>query len=114
MSDSLIKVIDPTAGLKRFVDRKMLKSVKFMDENINVFKLSVAQVLAIQESAKVLEKDENEEGFTTLKMIIQAGVEGAADLTDEDFQNFPLDELSKLSNEVMKFSGIGQEKEKGK
>jgi hypothetical protein len=36
-------------------------------------------------------------------------VEGGEDLTDEDFETFPMDELSKLSTEVMKFSGIGQD-----
>jgi hypothetical protein len=44
-----------------------------------------------------------------LKLVISAGVEGGAELTDEDFQGFSMDELSKLSAEVMKFSGIGSE-----
>jgi hypothetical protein len=37
------------------------------------------------------------------------GVEGGDDLDDTDFDNFPMEELSKLSNEIMKYSGLGQE-----
>lgn len=33
-------------------------------------------------------------------------VDGGDELSDDDFKEFPMDELSKLSNEIMKFSGI--------
>jgi len=97
-----------TEGMKGLVGRKMTKTVKFMSEDIKIAKLSVAEVMNIQEKAKGIEKDEAE-GFNILKTVIRASVEEARDLADEDFNNFPLDELSKLSNEIMKFSGIGQE-----
>jgi len=97
-----------TDGMKGLVGRKMTKTVKFMGEDIKIAKLSVAEVMNIQEKAKGIEKDESE-GFNILKTVIRASVEESRDLADEDFNNFPLDELSKLSNEIMKFSGIGQE-----
>lgn len=98
-------------GIKGLIGRKMTKTFKFMGEDLRISKLSVAEVLEIQERAKAVDKDENE-GFNILKTVIRSGVEDAKDLSDEDFNNFPLDELSKLSNEIMKFSGIGGEQGK--
>ena len=95
-------------GLKTLIGRKMTKPVKFMGEDITISKLSVSEVMAIQEKAKELESDDSA-GFAILKLVITSATADASDLTDEDFQTFPMDELSKLSNEIMKFSGIGQE-----
>lgn len=102
------KVNNMSEGIKSLVGKKMTKKVKFMNEDVSISKLSVSEVMEIQERAKAISKDD-EEGFNILKTVIRASVEGAKDLTDEDFNNFPLDELSKLSNEIMKFSGIGQD-----
>lgn len=96
------------SGIKSLVGKKMTKSVKFMGEDVKINKLSVAEVMDIQEKAKSLEQDDAA-GFDVLKTVIKAAVEGGADLTDQDFENFPMDELSKLSAEIMKFSGIGQD-----
>lgn len=93
------------SGFKSLVGRKMTKSVKFMGEDVKISKLSVSEVLGIQESAKDLGDDENA-GFDLLKKVIRLSVEGASDLSDQDFDTFPMDELSKLSNEIMRFSGI--------
>ena len=98
-------------GIKALVGRKMSKDVKFMGENVKISKLSVAEVLEIQARAKNLDSND-QEGFNVLKTVIQSAVEGGKDLSDEDFDNFPLDELSKLSGEIMKFSGIGQDQGK--
>jgi hypothetical protein len=95
-------------GIKSLVGKKMTKNVKFMGEDVKISKLSVSEVMEIQDRAKTINKDD-EEGFNILKTVIRASVEGAKELSDEDFNNFPLDELSKLSNEIMKFSGIGQD-----
>lgn len=100
-------------SFKDLVGKKMTKSVKFMGEDVKISKLSVSEVMDIQEKAKSIASDENE-GFTVLKVVIKASVEGAGDLADEDFNTFPMDELAKLSNEIMKFSGIGQDSAAGK
>ena len=94
-------------GIKGLVGRKMTKAVKFMGQEVTISKLSVAEVLNIQEKAKTIAENESE-GFEILKTVIRSGVEGGSDLADEDFDNFPLDELSALSNAIMKFSGIGE------
>ena len=45
---------------------------------------------------------------STLKMVIAKGAEKGDELSDEDFDSFPIDDLSKLSNEIMKYSGMGK------
>lgn len=92
-------------SIKSLVGKKMTKPVKFMGEDVKISKLSVAQVMEIQEKAKSLDGDENE-GLNILRTVIRSSVEDAAEISDTDFESFPMDELSKLSNEIMKFSGI--------
>jgi len=101
------KVNEMPEGIRGLVGRKMFKNVKFMGEEIKIQKLSVAQVLEIQAKAKEVEKDEKE-GFNVLKTVVRAGTVDAEDLSDEDFDNLPLDELSKLSSAIMEHSGIGE------
>lgn len=105
------KVNNMSEGIRSLIGRKMTKDVKFMGESVKISKLSVAEVIEIQNKAKALEGNEAE-GFNVLKTVIRSAVDGATELSDEDFDGFPLDELSKLSNEIMKFSGIGQEQGK--
>ena len=99
------------SSIKEMIGRKMEKSVKFMGQDVKISKLSVAEVTEIQEQAQNITTD-TADGFKVLKLVIRSGVEGGEDLTDEDFKNFPLDELSKLSGEILKFSGIGTEQGK--
>lgn len=94
-------------SFKDLIGKRMSKQVKFMGEDVKINKLTVAEVMAIQEVAK--EGSGDEEGIKVLKTVIGQAVEGASELTEEDFRNFPMDELSKLSKEILKFSGLGDE-----
>jgi hypothetical protein len=96
------------SGIKGLVGKRVQKVVKFMGEEVKISKLSVAEVMDIQAKAKELQ-DDDAAGLGVLRTVIRSAVEGGEDLTDEDFETFPMDELSKLSTEVMKFSGIGQD-----
>ena len=92
--------------MKHLVGKTMTKKVKFLGEEVTVKKLSVSQVMDIQERSK--ESATNEKaGIELLQYVIGCAVDGAADLTTEDFESFPVDELSKLSNEILSFSGLG-------
>ncbi len=51
-------------------------------------------------------------GFDLIKHVIQVAVPDAKELSEEDFNTFPMDELSKLSNEIMAFSGLTGDKGK--
>lgn len=101
--------------MKSLVGKKITKKVKFMDEQIEIKKLSVSEVMQIQEAAKGGEgQDEDTQGLDILKVVIRAAVEEASELTDEDFNTFPIDELSKLSDAIMQFSGMTGDQSKGK
>jgi hypothetical protein len=105
---------DPKMDIREVMKKRMSKPVKFMGEDIKIHKLSVAEVLKVQEMAKDLTTNPDEsKGFAVLRMVFRASVENAQDITDEEFDTMPMDELSKLSNEIMKFSGLGED-QKGK
>ncbi len=114
-------------GLSGFVGKRVSKSVKFMGEDVTITKMSVHEVQNIQavakqlqakaaehEAAGTVDEDAETADFDVLKLILRLGVEGAADMTDEEIEGLPIDELSKLSNEVMRYVGLGQEAPKGK
>ena len=91
--------------MKHLVGKQITKTVKFAGEDLTISKLSVGQVLEIQEAADGIEGDD-EKSMDVLKLVIRLATKGADELTDEDFDSFPMDELSKLSNDIMKFSGM--------
>jgi len=100
-------------GIKSLVGRKVKKTVKFLDADIVITKLQVSEVLDIQAKArKKPEEGEASDDLEVLRTVIRASVEGGADLTDEDFTKFPIDDLGKLSEEIMKFSGLGKDQGK--
>jgi hypothetical protein len=107
-TDTPVVVKGSKMNFKDLVGKRMSKEVTFMGEKIKISKLSVAEVMAIQEAAKDADTSEIK-GFAILRQILKASVEDAATTEDEAFDGFPMDELSKLSNEIMKFSGIGQD-----
>jgi len=84
-----------------------------MGEEIKISKLTVQEVEAIQAAAreKTENKEEQDSGIEMIQKIIQTSVEEARDLSTEDFRSLPIDELAKLSNAIMEYSGLG---EKGK
>lgn len=95
-------------SISALVGKRMSQTVKFMGQEITIHKLSVGEVLQVQEQVKSAGEDETK-GFDILKTVIRASAEGAKDLSDDDFNNFPMDELSNLSTTIMKFSGIGKD-----
>lgn len=107
MASPQLKKEPSKMGIKALVGKKMSKNVKFMGEEVKINKLSVDEVMAIQEQAKGVEEN-SQDGFAVLRAVIRSSVEDAKELTDEDFATFPMDELSKLSEEIMKFSGLGK------
>ena len=61
-------------------------------------------MLQVRVSVKKANFDEQ---FELIHMTIRMGVEGAEELTDEDFEGFPMGALTKLSEDVMEVSGLG-------
>mgnify|MGYP003571979164 CR=1 FL=1 len=102
------KVSKMSEGLSSFVGKKQKKDVAFMGDKVTIYKLNVTQVMEIQDMAKGAGEDEDA-NFNLLKAVIRMATVGAAEMSDEDFDSFAIDDLSKLSGEIMKFSGIGAE-----
>lgn len=96
-------------SIMNLVGKRMSKTVKFCDGQVTINKLSVADVTTIQEQSKDA-ADNPEKGFDILQTVVKLSVEGASELTEENFKGFPMDELAKLSEEIMKFSGVAGDK----
>lgn len=103
------------AGIKALVGKRVQKTVKFAGEEVTIQKLTVGQVDEIRRMAGEAKDEDDSSGLQILRFVIREAVEGGADLTDDDFNQFPMDELNKLSQEIMKHSGLGDAGEaKGK
>ena len=82
--------------------------VDFLDEKVKVRQFTVSEVKQLDAAGKGLgEKANFDEQFELIRMTIRMGVEGAEELTDEDFEGFPMGALTKLSEDVMEVSGLG-------
>lgn len=95
----------------RFSTSKLPKKVKFLGEDVDIFKLTVGQVLEIQKLVKISESKEDksdEDGLETLMYVIRNGCPEFKDYSNDDIQDLPMDELTKLSNEIMKYSGLAK------
>jgi hypothetical protein len=88
------------------------KNVKFMGENVQIRKLTVSEVTEIRKLALAAEKAEAEADLNIdlLVKVIKCSVEDAAEIDEGEFLNFPLEELQKLSTEIMTYSGFGEAK----
>lgn len=89
--------------MKHLVGKKLTKKVKFVGEELVIKKLSVTEVMKLQEAYNDAAAGDE---LVLLRTVIRQAVEGAEDLTDEDLSSFPIDELANLSNEIIKFSGM--------
>jgi len=70
--------------------------------------LEAADLLSLKE----YEETDGMESMEILQLVLKSAVDGAEDISDEDFNAFPLDELSNLSTAIMEFSGVGGKKGK--
>jgi|SRR5210317_240706 len=94
--------------MKHLVGKNITKKFDFMGDKVEVKKLSVAQVLKVQDLVKSSQKSKSESAqIDLLKEVIRLAVVGADELTDDDFENFPLGELNTLSESIMSYSGLG-------
>jgi len=111
----IISKVNEMSGIKALVGKKMEKTVKFMGSDLKISKLLVSEVVELQNQAKALKEDDvdGKDGLEIIKLVIRNGAEGGKDLTEEDFNSFPVDELTRLSEEIMKHSGLGG-KDQGK
>jgi hypothetical protein len=106
-------------SFKTLIGRRVTKTVKFLDTNVEINKLSVAQVQDIQARVAALPKadaegaDGSDVGNAHLGLMIEVikmSVVGAEEVTEDQFRDFPLEDLQKLSDEVLRHSGLGKDR----
>lgn len=107
------EVTTPVNKFKSLVNKRLKAEASFMGEKVEIRKLSVAEVLQIQEKSKDIAGDESK-AMDVLIQVIKCGCAEAADVPTEDFKSFPMDELSNLQKAIMVFSGISGAEEAGK
>jgi hypothetical protein len=91
----------------KFIGAKAVKTIKFMDKDLEISKLSINQVLRIQAITKENENSGAEDSsIKILSAVIREGAVELRDLTQEDLQDFPMEALAELSNTIMSFSGL--------
>jgi hypothetical protein len=95
--ESLMEFLTETSGFSTY---------RFLGKNVKIKRLSLSQVRDIQSKAKQVNEDNPEAGFELIKETIRMGVPIAAELTDEQFEEFPLEDLNNLSNEVLRKAGM--------
>jgi len=82
--------------------------VDFMGDKVKIVKLSVTEVREFQKEIDTL-KDKTEDadsGLAIQRKIIRLGVVGASELSDEELDSFPLDDLSTLAKVVLEQAGV--------
>ena len=93
----------------RFIGSVSKKTVKFMEKDLEISKLTINQVIRIQAITREAEASEGDNsGIKILSAVIREGAAELKDLSQEDLQDFPMEELTILSNEIMEFSGLVQ------
>ena len=89
------------------------KKVPFMDQEVEVKQLTVKGIKELQIALDSNKDVKDLGGLKTLSIIFKATVIGAEDMTDEDFEKFPIQALTDLSNEILIFNGLGAKDDKG-
>jgi len=95
--------------MKHLVGKRILEQVEFMGENVDVKKLTVSEVLHIQDLIKKAQnKKEVYDDVALIRDVIRLAVIGADEITDEEFNDFPIGELTNLSSGIMSIAGLGE------
>ena len=86
------------------------KKVKFeaVDSGeVEIKKLNLAAVRKLQDIARDHEDTESfESNIEAIRTVVRMSVVGAADMSDEDFDEFALGDLAELQQEIMAYSGL--------
>lgn len=100
--------------MKHLVNKPVTKKVPFLGDEVEVRKLSVKEVFAVQELVKKQSKSKAEDAqIALLRDVLRIAVVDAEKMTDEEFDSFPLGDLSTLVEEVMAYSGLSDQEAAG-
>jgi len=96
--------------MKHLVGKVIKKKVPFMGDEVEIRKLSVAEVMDVQKMVNKATKAKGDDAqLGLLRDVIRLATIGAEEITDADFNTFPIAELNDLSTAILGFSGLGDE-----
>jgi hypothetical protein len=94
--------------MKHLVGKEITEEFEFMGDKVTVRKLTVKEVLSVQKEINTLSKAKDESSqLKIVREILRRTVQGADKMSDEEFDNFPLGELTDLVEKAVGFSGMG-------
>jgi hypothetical protein len=94
--------------MKHLVGKSITEKVDFMGEELQVKKLTVNEVFKIQDLIKRSQnKKQDYDDIALIKDVIRMAVTGANEISDEEFNSFPVGELTSLSESIMNIAGLG-------
>ncbi|QLF87973.1 hypothetical protein Aegir_gp24 [Pelagibacter phage Aegir EXVC013S] len=82
-----------------------------MGQEVEIKQLTVKAVKDLQKSLDASKDDVS--GLATLSSIFKSTVIGAETMKDKDFEQFPIQALTELSNEILVYNGLGAKDDKG-
>lgn len=97
--------------MKHLVGKSQTKKVEFMGDEVEIKKLSVAEVMELQEIIKKASK--SKDPLQVLKDVLRISVVGAEELNDEDFNSFSPVDLNELAQEVLVYCGLSEKEAQG-
>jgi len=97
---------EEVTDLRALISDRQSKTVNFMTKKLRINKLTLTECTDVQKQAQTIDAEDPSKAFDLLKHIVRIGVPMAADFTDDDFGHFPMDDLNKLSDEVLKYAGM--------
>jgi len=96
--------------MKHIIIKDITKKIPFMEQEVEIKQLTVKGVKELQ---LTLDKHKDDlSGLKTLSAIFKATVIGAEEMKDKDFENFPIQALTSLSNEILIYNGLGAKDDK--
>ena len=94
--------------MRKFISALPTKEVDFMDSKITIRKLSAGAIKRIGKASKDLDATNDDDSLTILSAILKEGVvlEEGEEITMDLLEEFPLEAITGLSNEIMTYAGL--------
>ena len=95
--------------LRNVLSVNQTKTINVLGNKLTIRKLTLAETKEIRLTAQQNEdSDDAEENFEVLKKVLMLGCPDAQELSNEEFNAFPIETLNDIARHIMKFSGLDQ------
>lgn len=91
---------------------QITKKIPFLDQEVEIKQLTVKGIKDLQKSLDD-NKADDVSGLKTLSAIFKQTVVGAEDMKESEFEDFPIQALTKLSQDILEYNGLAAKDDKG-